>query len=289
MATSDADRYALIDDIAERFEQAGIPTPVVDARLLVDHITERFGSLSRCERNVLDAMIERRAAREPMQLVIGRTWFRDLEVLCRAGVFIPRPETEIVAGIAIDAARAAGPDPVVVEPCTGTGAIALSVVTEVAGARVVASDRSPEAVALAVENLERVTDLGAVAEGAWMSVHEGALLDAVPANLRGRVDVLVANPPYLPVADVGAFEPEVADHDPFDALIAGTDGLEIVEQLLDLATTWLAPGGHVVIEIDDRRGADAAAMATRAGLVDVRVERDLTQRDRALVARRSGG
>jgi release factor glutamine methyltransferase len=91
------------------------------------------------------------------------------------------------------------------------------------------------------------------------------------------------------VTDVGAWEPEVADHDPFDALVGGTDGLEIVEQLLDLAGVWLAPGGHVVIEIDDRRGDEAAAMATRAGLVEVRVERDLTQRDRVLVARRSGG
>lgn len=288
MDSSDADRYALIDDIAERFELAGVPTPMVDARLLVDHLTERFGSLSRCETHVMEAMVERRVAREPLQLVIGRTWFRDLEILCRAGVFVPRPETEVVAGIAIDAARAAGPAPVVVEPCTGTGAIALAVVTEVPGARVVASDRSPEAVALAAENLERVIATGAVADGAWMSVHEGALLDAVPADLRGRVDVLVVNPPYLPVTDVGDWEPEVADHDPFDALVGGTDGLEIVEQLLHLAVEWLAPGGHAVIEIDDRRGDDAAAMATRAGLVDVRVERDFTQRDRVLVASRRG-
>lgn len=287
MTTSDADRYALIDDIAERFEDAGLPTPMVDARLLVDHLTERFGDLSRCERHVLDAMVERRTAREPLQLVIGRTWFRDFEVLCRPGVFVPRPETEVVAGFAVDAARAAGPAPIVVEPCTGTGVIALSVVTEVPGARVAASDRSPEAVALAIENLERLTASGQVAEGAWMTVHEGALLDAVPADLRGRVDVLVANPPYLPVTDVGTWDPEVGDHDPMDALIGGTDGMEIVEQLLHLSADWLAPGGYVVIEIDDRRGDDAQALARRAGLVEVHVEPDLTHRDRVLVARRS--
>jgi len=288
MATSEADRYELIDDVADRLERAGVPTPLVDARLLVDHLTERFGDLSRCETNVLDAMVERRAARVPLQLVIGRTWFRAVEVLCRAGVFVPRPETEIVAGVAVDAARATGVGPVVVEPCTGTGAIALAVLTEVPGARIVASDRSPDAVALASANLERVLASGSVAAGASMTVRQGALLDAVPDELLGRVDVLVANPPYLPVSDVGTWEPEVGDHDPFDALVGGTDGLEIVEQLLDLATTWLVPGGTAVIEIDDRRGSVAADMATRAGLVDVRVEVDLTQRDRVVVARRCG-
>lgn len=284
--SADAARYDLIDDVAERLEAAGVPTPTVDARLIVDHLTERFGSLSRCEAGVLDTLVERRARREPLQLVLGRTWFREIEVLCGPGVFIPRPETEVVAGLAVDLARAAGPAPVVVEPCTGTGAIALAVLTEVPGARVVATDRSDDAVALATENLARVTASGAVARGATMTVHHGDLLEPVPADLRGRVDVLVSNPPYLPASDAATWEPEVGDHDPYDALVGGPDGLEVVDRLFRLAADWLRPGGHVVVEIDDRRGADAAASAAAAGLVDVRVEPDLTRRDRAVVARR---
>ena len=102
----------------------------------------------------------------------------------------------------------------------------------------------------------------------------------------GNVDVLVSNPPYLPAADVDAMEPEVAGHDPHGALFGGDDGHEVVEELLHEAAVWLRPGGTVILEIDDRRGADAAASAEAAGLVDVRVEQDLTGRDRAVVASR---
>jgi release factor glutamine methyltransferase len=279
--------------VAARLQAAGVPSPGADARWLVTHVVGAAGDPSGGPgAALLDELVGRRAAREPLQLVLGTTAFRTVELVCRPGVFIPRPETEVVAGVAIEAARAAGPAPVVVEPCTGTGAIACSLVAEVPGVRVVATDRDPAATALARENLARVTagaaGVAGAARGADWEVHDGDLLGPVDRALRGRVDVLVANPPYLPAADRGGWEPEVGDHDPEIALVGGADGHEVVDALLGAAVAWLAPGGTVVIEIDERRGADAAEVATRVGLVAVRVVRDLTGVDRAVTGRRPG-
>ncbi len=289
-------RWELLDEVATRLEAAGVPTPDVDARWIVDAMIERFGEdLAGCDRGVLDALVERRAAREPLQLVLGSTTFRWVELACRAGVFVPRPETEVVAGLAIDAARAAGPSPRVVEPCTGTGAIACAVASEVPGVHVVASDRSMLAVDLARDNVAALATGQAPARwrpGPWLApaarveVHHADLDDAVPASWVGAVDVLVANPPYLPAHDAPTWAPEVGGHDPEAALVGGADGHEVVDALLAAAAAWLCPGGTVVVEIDDRRGDDAVASAASAGLVEAHVVADLTGRDRAVVARR---
>lgn len=286
-------RWELIDEVAARLDDAGVPTPDVDARWIVDELQARFGSdLSRCDRLVLDALVERRAAREPLQVVLGHTAFRWVELACHPGVFVPRPETEVVAGVAIDAARAAGDAPLVVEPCTGTGAIACALVSEVPGVHVLASDASPAAVELAAANVAALVGATAPrpwrpgpwpAPGARAEVGRGDLLGAVPDDWRGRVDVLVANPPYLPLSDEGSWPPEVADHDPHDALVGGADGHDVVDALLAAAPSWLRPGGTVIVEIDDRRGPDAVLAATAAGLVDVALVADLTGRDRAVV------
>lgn len=288
-------RWELLDDVATRLDDAGVPTPDVDARWIVDAMVDRFGpGLAGCDAGVLDALVERRAAREPLQLVLGHTTFRWVEIACRPGVFVPRPETEVVAGAAIDAARAAGGAPRVVEPCTGSGAIACAVASEVPGAHVLASDRSPAAVGLASENAHALATGHAPtpwrpgpwpAPGARVQVRRAEVHDAVPVDWRGHVDVLVVNPPYLPADDAGTWPPEVGDHDPLDALVGGADGHEVVDTLLAAAPTWLRPGGTAVIEIDDRRGVDAAAVATAVGLVEVEVLADLTGRDRAVVGR----
>lgn len=284
----------LVRQVAARLRAAGVPSPDYDARLLVEHASNRVEHAG--ERDVdLDALVARRIAREPLQLLLGRTWFRTVEVLCAPGVFVPRPETEIVAGVAIDAARAAvdaahaaGDRPRVVEVGTGTGAIACALVAEVPGIELVATDRDPGAVALATRNLARVAAAAAEPRPSRAEVRHGDLLDPVDDGWRGRLDVLVSNPPYLPAADRGTWAPEVADHDPDGALVGGEDGHEVVDALLALATTWLRPGGVVVIEIDDRRGADALAAASTAGLVEATLVRDLTGRDRAVRARRAG-
>jgi release factor glutamine methyltransferase len=276
--------------VTSRLEAAGVPNAAVDARLLVEHVVEAFGAAAGCGGSVLDGLVDRRVARVPLQQVIGRTWFRTLELVCAPGVFVPRPETEVVAGVAIDAARAAGDAPRVVEACTGSGAIACSLVAEVSGVEVVATELHAVSADLARHNLERtlagIADPGGPAPGARGEVRLGDLLDPVEPSWRGTLDVLVANPPYLPAADRGSWEPEVADHDPEAALVGGPDGHEVVDRLLELAATWLRPGGTVVVEIDDRRGDDAEAAARSVGLVDVRTVTDLTSRDRAVAARR---
>jgi release factor glutamine methyltransferase len=285
----------VVRQVTARLVAAGVPNAGVDARILVEHVVETFGGAAGCHGAVLDGLVARRSARVPLQQVIGRTWFRTLELACAPGVFVPRPETEVVAGVAVDAARAAraaGGDRVrVVDVGTGTGAIALAVATEVAGAEVVAVERDPAAAALARDNAGRVANGVAGPEGfavgSSLEVVEGVLLDPVPAAWRGAVDVLVSNPPYLPAADRGTWAPEVADHDPETALVGGADGHEVVDELLHLAADWLRPGGTVVVEIDDRRGADALAAARAAGLADPHLVQDLTRRDRAVVAHRS--
>jgi release factor glutamine methyltransferase len=313
MALHDDGRAAVIREVGVRLAAAGVPSPDVDARWLVDHVAEVAGDPVGCGAALLDGLVARRIRREPLQQVIGRTWFRLLELACAPGVFVPRPETEIVAGLAIDAAReaareaaareAAAPRPSsaedggapsvrVVEACTGTGAIALSIAVEVPGVQIVAGDIDPAAVALAGTNLARVREgrAGArLAPGTSVTVVRSELVDGVDPSWRGHLDVLVANPPYLPEADRVTWAPEVGDHDPDRALVGGPDGHEIVDALLGLAAVWLRPGGLVILEIDERRGSDALAAAHAAGLVDARIERDLTRSDRAVVARRAAG
>lgn len=294
---------ALVRAVAGRLAAAGVPSPEVDARLLLEHVVEVAGpgalrihprGVGGCGVALLDGLVARRVAREPLQQILGRTWFRTVEVRCAPGVFVPRPETEIVAGAAIDAARAVtGHRPRVVEPCTGTGAIACALLAEVAGVEVVATERDPGAVTLAEENLARTlageADPQGPAPGVRGEVRTGDLLDPIDADWHGTLDVLVANPPYLPASDRGSWQPEVAAHDPDGALVGGDDGHEVVDHLLGLATTWLRPGGTVVVEIDDRRGQDATAVARAVGLTDVGLVVDLTGRDRAVRARRRLG
>lgn len=287
---SSTDLGKVITGHTDRLRRAGVPSPDVDARLLAAHV---FGDELRAGATVeedqlvrLSALVDQRAQRIPLQHLVGATWFRHVRLLCRPGVFIPRPETEVVAGHAIDAARACAA-PVVVEPCTGSGAIAAAVASEVPHVRIVATDRSPVAVALASDNLARVVAGTAGAPPAtdvdW-AVHEGDLFAPVPVQLCGQVDVVVANPPYMPARDRAGWEPEVALHDPVEATVGGIDGHEVVERVLREAREWLRSGGTLVTEIDERRGPETADLARRLGYRDVGVRQDLTGADRAVLA-----
>ncbi|GAA4627803.1 peptide chain release factor N(5)-glutamine methyltransferase [Cellulomonas oligotrophica] len=230
------------------------------------------------------ALVERRRSREPLQHITGHTVFRHLTLRVEPGVFVPRPETETVAQLAVDeAARlvAAGRTPRVVDLCTGTGAIALSVATEVAGSEVVAVDLSDDAVGLARHNAGAVAPLGTrVVQG---DVRDPALL----AELDGCVDVVVSNPPYIP-PDAVPTDPEVRDHDPDLALYGGgADGLDVPRAVLVAAARLLAPGGLLVMEHAEVQDAAARAAALATGaFTDVRTVPDLTGRPRTLVARR---
>lgn len=243
--------------IVERLRAAGVPTPEVDARWLLSL------DVSDVER---EALIRRREAREPLQLLLGTWPFRNVDLTLQPGVFIPRPETEVVAGVAIEAARTAR---LIVDLCTGSGAIAAAIADETTAPTIVATDTSHAAVDLARRNTARWSDR--------VEVRLGDLFEPIQ-DLAGTVDVLVANPPYLPAE---TREPEV-EHDPSDALVGGLDGHEVVNAILDAATSVLASGGTVVVEIDDRRGPEAADHAWSAGLADVSIITDLAGRDRAV-------
>ncbi len=260
--------------IVGRLEAAGVPSPAADARWLLGHARAGGG----LDLDHLEAMVARRERHEPLQLILGSWPFRTVELALVPGVFLPRPETEVVAGVAIDHARRLGPGVVVAEPCTGSGAIACSLLAEVPGVRVIATDRDPAAVTLARRNL------AAVGADGRAEVRLGDLLAPLPAALRGHLDVVVANPPYLPSSDREVLAREVVEHDPTAALFGGPDGHEVVDALLRSAPEWLRPGGTVIVEIDERRGADAVAVATGSGLAGAHLVKDLAGRDRAVVA-----
>ena len=274
---------------------AGVPSPAVDARWLVaaaagvDPRTAPGRPLADAE-STLAALVARRCHREPLQLVVGSTAFRTIELRCRPGVFVPRPETEVLAGLAIDlvhAARTLGRSPVVVhEPCTGSGAVGLAVASEVEGVSVLLADRSDAAFALATENRDLLASAGQLR--APVEVLKGHLLDAFARTAHPTPDVIVANPPYLPAADLADLDPEVVEHDPPAALSGGDDGHELVLELLARAGAVLAPGGAIALEIDARRASEMCDAARRAGLVDVAACDDLTGAPRFIVARRAG-
>ena len=239
-------------------------------------------------------MVERRAAGEPLQYVIGRWPFRGLELLVDRRVLIPRPETEVVAEVALTEAVRAGarrgrPDPwgqaattyAVADLGTGSGALALALAAELPDAEVWATDRSPEALAVAGANLAAV-GLAAtrvrLAEGVWY--------EALPGALRGRLRVIVSNPPYVAESEHGTLPVEVRDHEPYAALVAGPAGTEAIDVLVGAGLGWLEPGGALVMEIAPHQAVTGAERATRAGFVDVEVRADLAGRDRVLVARR---
>ncbi len=226
-----------------------------------------------------DAMVARRVNGEPIQYVLGRWPFRTLDLAVDRRVLIPRPETEVVAGHAV-AALAGHPGPRVADLGTGSGAIALSVAVECPDATVWATDLSLDALAVARANL---AGLGRPATR--VSLHHGPWFDALPPALRGSLDVVVSNPPYI-----GAHEPlppSVREWEPLDALVSGDSGLDAIEHLVDGARKWLVPGGLLILEIGWQQGAAAVERADRAGYTDRRVEPDLAGLDRVLIARSS--
>ncbi|MFT4285781.1 MAG: peptide chain release factor N(5)-glutamine methyltransferase [Protaetiibacter sp.] len=270
-------------------ELAHVPTPEADAELLLAHVL----GLSRGqvqakavtgagagsdERLAYLEAIERRAAREPLQHITGVAAFRSLELAVGPGVFVPRPETEFVAQLAIDALQAvASPQPLAIDLGTGSGALALALATEVPHALVTAVENSPRAFIWAKENARRVG-----ADNLRLVFAD--LADAVP-ELDGAVDVVVSNPPYIP-DDAIPRDPEVRLHDPAAALYGGPDGLDVVRALSRRALALLRPGGALVIEHGELQGAELRALLVADGWRATATHRDLLVRDRATTALR---
>jgi release factor glutamine methyltransferase len=224
-----------------------------------------------------EAMVQRRAAGEPLQYVLEQWGFRTLDLYVDPRVLIPRPETEVVAGLAIDAVPAGGR---AVDLGTGSGAIALSIAAERwPDVEVWATDASADALAVARANTAALGHRASVvrlAEGDWFA--------ALPAELQGTFDVVVANPPYVPNGALVARQ--VRDFEPALALYGGEDGLTHVRRIVAEAPEWLGPGGTLVLEIGEDQGDAVCDLARAAGLGDVAIREDLTGRPRAVVARR---
>jgi release factor glutamine methyltransferase len=259
----------------------GVESPLSTAEVLLANVlgTSRSAIYSREERlspaeaKTFGRALCRRCNGQPLQHITGEQGFRRLMLTVRPGVFIPRPETEVLVDVALRAI--AGIDaPVVIDVGTGGGAVALAVADEHRGARVWATDRSPEAVALARENADRLH--------LSVDVVEGDLLTGAPDALRGYVDLVVSNPPYVRDEEFAAL-PDDVRADPVAALVGG---LDVVERLADEAASWLRPGGRLAIEIGETQGVEVRAALASRGYDEATVTPDLTGRDRVVVSRR---
>lgn len=268
---------------------AGVPTPDVDAELIIGHVLGvgrgsvrarivTDGSLDGDELLAASEALERRATREPLQHITGVAPFRSLELAVGPGVFVPRPETETVAQFAIDALRAVAAErPIGVDLGTGSGAIALAMATEVPHAHVQAVENSPEAFTWAKQNFRMFG-------GGSARLVFADLADAL-AELDGSVDVVVSNPPYIPLGMVPR-DPEVRLFDPAHALFGGADGLDVVRAVSVTARRLLHPGGTLIVEHGELQAEAIDALLRADGWSAVAVHRDLLGRDRATTALR---
>jgi release factor glutamine methyltransferase len=280
---------ALVRGASAILAEAGVPSPEHDARALaahalgVPHLAYAPAELPASLQGEFAELVDRRRRREPLQHILGSAVFRHVTLRVEAGVFVPRPETEVVAQHAIDAAQAvvtAGSAPLVVDLCCGAGGIAVSVDVEVPTSLVVAVDASPEAVALTRHNRAAQAEVAGEGRTELGDVRDPALL----ADLDGTVDVVVSNPPYIP-PDAVPNEPEVRDFDPDLALYGGgVDGLEVPRAVVLAARRLLRPGGVFVMEHAEVQAEAVREITAAAGFIDVTSFEDLTSRPRGVRA-----
>jgi release factor glutamine methyltransferase len=255
------------------------PRPTAEVLLAAVLGTDRAGLYSRTgglttqEARSFRRALSRRCAGTPLQHLTGEQGFRRLTIAVRPGVFVPRPETEVLVEAGLDLVSKI-PGPIVVDVGTGAGAIALAIKDERRDARVLATDASADAVALAAENAETL--------GLEIELVEGDLLSGLPADLRGQIHLVVGNPPYVAPTEYESLPADVRA-DPFYALVGG---LELYERLFASARAWLRPAGAVAVEIGEAQGGAVREAARSAGLEDLRVLPDLAARERVVTARR---
>ena len=279
-------------EVEGSLRDAGLRTATQEARWIIEEASGHEGTdhLANADHQppqrgvaAVDRMVGRRVAGEPIQYVLGRWAFRDLDLFVDRRVLIPRPETEVVAGLAVaeaDRRRDEGSDRVLVADLgTGSGAIGLAVAAERAWTEVWLTDASVDALDVARANL---AGLGRAA--ARVTVARGRWFEALPDDARGTLDVVVSNPPY--VADGEELPASVRDWEPASALVAGPTGTEDLEHLLRASRDWLAPGGALVLELAPHQAEPLRQQARDVGYASAQVHPDLAGLDRVLVARR---
>jgi len=236
-----------VPDLVARLREAGCVFAEEEAELLT-------GAAPSAE--ALEALVSRRVAGEPLEHVVGWASFCGLRIAVEPGVFVPRQRTELLVRAAAAEARSLRGRPVVLDLCCGSGAIGAAVATLLPVVELHASDVEPAAVRCARRNLAR----------AGGHVYEGDLFAPLPRSLRGRVNVLVANVPYVPTSAIALMPPEARDHEPRRALDGGDDGLSVLRRVAAEAPRWLAPGGVLLSETSEAQSASAAAVLSTAGL-----------------------
>ncbi|OZM73826.1 protein-(glutamine-N5) methyltransferase, release factor-specific [Amycolatopsis antarctica] len=282
-------RLAILEAI-RILEEAGVASPRNDAELLAAHVLGvdrgRLPLTPLVDPPVVEALgqlVARRAKRVPLQYLTGWSAMGEITVAVGSGVFVPRPETELLLewGLGVLAGRT---HPVVVDLCTGSGALALAVANAVPDAIVYAVDVDATALAWARRNADTRVEAGDSA----IRLYSGDIGDRTMfAELDGLVDLVLCNPPYVPAGTY--VPPEVADHDPEHAVFAPGDGLEVIRHAVAAGARLLRPGGGVAIEHDDTQGsAVPELLAARRVLADVRAHTDLAGRSRFATARRAG-
>ena len=234
--------------VVERLRSAGCVFAEDEARMLVAEADSPA---------CLSAMVEARATGLPLEQVLGYAMFCGLQIALEPGVFVPRRRTEALVAEAVDLARAAGPRPVVVDLCCGSGAVGAALATAVEPIELYAVEIDPVAVRCARSNL-----------ATWgADVFAGDLFDPLPDNLHGRVDVLVANVPYVPTHAIATMPPEARLHEPRVALDGGPDGLEVLRRVTAEAGRWLSPTGSLLVETSEKQAPSAVEAFASGGLV----------------------
>lgn len=262
---------------------AGIDSPLVDARALLAHVLDcapleaGFRELTPEQQRHFEELVARRASREPLQHILGTAWFGPLELHVGPGVFIPRPETEVLADWAVGQIPGTSDAGVhVLDLCTGSGALAAYVAKHRPHARIVAVERSAEALSFARRNVPDNVEL----------LQADVLDTQALAPFFGWADVIVCNPPYVPESQ--DLQPEVY-RDPHEAVFSGADGMELIDALAPIIYDLLAPGGVVGLEHDDSTSERVQQTFHLCGLEDVQALKDLTGRARFVIARRGEG
>lgn len=240
--------------------------------------------LSSTESSTLSDWIERRIKREPSQYIIGSAEFRSLSLKVTRDVLIPRPETELLVDEAIKASEAfKGEDLTIIDLCTGSGCIAISAATEIKRCRVYATDISGKALAVAAENAVKAGVKGKI------DFLEGDLFGALPPDIRGSVNMVLSNPPYIPEVDMETLEPEVRDFEPKAALRGGPDGLLFIKRIIEGSPEYLATDGLLLMEIGFGQAREAVRLAMESGsFVDIGMIKDYQGIERILKARAGG-
>lgn len=267
---------------ATRLLTSRTPSPAADARTLLSHVLDvppgrlvLSDDLSDAQQRDFDELVARRASGEPVQHLTGRAYFRRIAVKVGPGVFIPRPESELMVGWALEALGAVS-DPIVVELCAGSGALSLALRDELPSARIWAVENDPAALQFAAQNVE----------GTGITLVAGDMGDALH-ELDGRVDLVIANPPYIPEGVAPNLPVDVRDFDPAAALFSGPDGLDAIRVVARVAARLLHPRGLVVSEHDDTHGVSAPSVLQDTGcFADIVDHLDLAERPRFVTGRR---